>query len=141
MLDVKRGTMERNRLLPINRFLCLYLVVIMTKLLGLPFRIEQSTTGFFMVAALLINKRTLRRQCNYLPGSERCNKFSSRVDSRTRNSISDNETSRRQEPLTTLRIGVVGGGLAGLSAAYHLLEKCPSAHITIIDRELPGMSR
>lgn len=41
-------------------------------------------------------------------------------------------------------IAIVGGGLAGLSTAYHLLSKsidygiqCPS--ITIIDKNLPGL--
>lgn len=36
------------------------------------------------------------------------------------------------------RVGIIGGGLAGLSAAYHLLKKSPSSDITIIDPNSPG---
>jgi len=36
--------------------------------------------------------------------------------------------------------GIVGGGLAGLSTAYHLLEKSPSANITIFDNGNGGAS-
>jgi hypothetical protein len=35
-------------------------------------------------------------------------------------------------------IAIVGGGLAGLSTAYHLLQKNPSLGITILDTSLPG---
>ena len=35
-------------------------------------------------------------------------------------------------------VGIVGGGLAGLAAAFHLIEKKPSVNITIIDKALPG---
>lgn len=36
------------------------------------------------------------------------------------------------------RIGIVGGGLAGLSTAYHLLKKAPDTNITIFDRAPVG---
>jgi glycine/D-amino acid oxidase-like deaminating enzyme len=37
------------------------------------------------------------------------------------------------------RVAIIGGGLAGLSTAYHLLQKSPSSiEITIIDKALPG---
>ena len=35
-------------------------------------------------------------------------------------------------------IGIVGGGLAGLSTAFHLLEKIDNVQITVIDKALPG---
>lgn len=35
-------------------------------------------------------------------------------------------------------IAIVGGGLAGLSTAYHLLQKSPDAKITIFDKDAPG---
>jgi ribulose 1,5-bisphosphate synthetase/thiazole synthase len=35
-------------------------------------------------------------------------------------------------------IAIVGGGLAGLSTAYHLLQKNPSLGITILDTSAPG---
>jgi hypothetical protein len=35
-------------------------------------------------------------------------------------------------------VGIVGGGLAGLSTAYQLLQKSPSLDITIIDKAPPG---
>ena len=35
-------------------------------------------------------------------------------------------------------VGIVGGGLAGLATAFHLIEKKPSVNITIIDKALPG---
>ena len=97
-------------------------------------RIEQRTTGLTMVSALFISKRTFRNQCNSLGGRDGCRAFSSRVDSQ----INEIKASRRQQPLMSHRIGVIGGGLAGLSTAYHILEKCPSADITIIDQNSPG---
>ncbi len=36
------------------------------------------------------------------------------------------------------RIAVVGGGLAGLSTTYHLLQKIDNVHITVMDKALPG---
>lgn len=36
-------------------------------------------------------------------------------------------------------VGIIGGGLAGLATAYHLIKKKPSVKITIIDKALPGM--
>lgn len=120
--------MERNRKLAINRFLGLYLVVVIMRFSGLPVRQEQSERGFFMVTALL-NKRMNRNHSKFLRGRERCNLFSSTADI---------GAVRRQQPLMSHRIGIIGGGLAGLSTAYHLLEKCPSADITIIDRQAPG---
>lgn len=35
-------------------------------------------------------------------------------------------------------IGIVGGGLAGLSTAFHLLQKKPDVHITILDKASVG---
>jgi ribulose 1,5-bisphosphate synthetase/thiazole synthase len=35
-------------------------------------------------------------------------------------------------------IAIVGGGLAGLSTAFHLLQKSPSLGITILDTSAPG---
>ena len=35
-------------------------------------------------------------------------------------------------------IAIVGGGLAGLSTTYHLLERMDHVHITVIDKALPG---
>ena len=39
---------------------------------------------------------------------------------------------------TRKSIAIVGGGLAGLSTAYHLLEKCSSTEITIFDQAPAG---
>ncbi len=38
----------------------------------------------------------------------------------------------------TISIGIVGGGLAGLSTAYYLLQRAPDTKITIFDKEHPG---
>lgn len=35
-------------------------------------------------------------------------------------------------------IGIVGGGLAGLSTAFYLLQKAPNLSVTVLDREEPG---
>lgn len=35
-------------------------------------------------------------------------------------------------------VGIIGGGLAGLATAFHLIEKKPSVNLTIIDKALPG---
>lgn len=41
--------------------------------------------------------------------------------------------------ITQQNIGIVGGGLAGLSTAYHLIEKLgDNANITIFDQGNPG---
>jgi hypothetical protein len=45
-------------------------------------------------------------------------------------------SSHAETPPTS--IGIVGGGLAGLSTAYHLLQKSPTLNITILDKALPG---
>ena len=37
------------------------------------------------------------------------------------------------------RVAIVGGGLAGLSTAYHLLDKAPYIDITIFDKKPPGL--
>lgn len=43
-------------------------------------------------------------------------------------------------PNTPQNVGIVGGGLAGLSTAFHLLQKAPTISVTIIDKEeFPGM--
>jgi ribulose 1,5-bisphosphate synthetase/thiazole synthase len=40
---------------------------------------------------------------------------------------------------TSKNIAIVGGGLAGLSTAYHLLDKLQgNVHITVIDKADPG---
>jgi aspartate oxidase len=39
-----------------------------------------------------------------------------------------------------LNVGIVGGGLAGLATAYHLIQKNPTVDITIIDKAPPGTS-
>jgi len=52
----------------------------------------------------------------------------------------------KQVPITQSRlfgsspqhIAVVGGGLAGLSTTFHLLEKIDNVRITIIDKANPG---
>ena len=35
-------------------------------------------------------------------------------------------------------VAIVGGGLAGLATAFHLLQKAPDTKITIFDKALPG---
>jgi hypothetical protein len=47
-------------------------------------------------------------------------------------------TSRAETSSKPKSIGIVGGGLAGLSTAYHLLQKAPATKITILDKTLPG---
>jgi len=37
------------------------------------------------------------------------------------------------------RIGIIGGGLAGLSTAYHLVQRIPDVDITILDKTMPGL--
>lgn len=37
-----------------------------------------------------------------------------------------------------VHVAIVGGGLAGLATAYHLTQKTPETHITIIDKVVPG---
>jgi len=48
----------------------------------------------------------------------------------TRSSVCNYSVRRN---MSTRNYGIIGGGLAGLSTAYHLLEKSPSANITIFD--------
>lgn len=80
-----------------------------------------------MVVALLMDKRIFLRNkpyhhYNYMYGTQQ----------------------RRQNHhhiiLNSHRVGIIGGGLAGLSTAYHLLEKNPSTDITIFDQyPTPGI--
>lgn len=63
--------------------------------------------------------------------------------------ILPSKAASRHRPATTLRssrrksdsnqhIGIIGGGLAGLSTAYYLLEKAPGLSVTVIDKGEPG---
>lgn len=133
-----KGTMRKSGRLSMYRCLCLYPIICMTYYIGLPSLLAQSESSPLMVLAFMANKRTLRKQCYYIVGRERRDPFSSRVDSRTDYCISDKNTSYQHRLLMGHRIGVIGGGLAGLSTAYHLLEKSPSTDITIIDTHSPG---
>ena len=47
--------------------------------------------------------------------------------------------STSQLPLVPERVAIIGGGLAGLSTAFHLLQKVPDAHITIFDKTEVGL--
>mmetsp|Transcript_25851 Transcript_25851/g.60867 ORF Transcript_25851/g.60867 Transcript_25851/m.60867 type:complete len:377 (-) Transcript_25851:2468-3598(-) len=88
-----------------------------------------------MVTAFLFQNRIFRHQ-HFSKNEERCNLLSfNRVGSfeNDRNTIS-----RKYHQLMGHRVAIIGGGLAGLSAAYHLLEKSPSTDITIVDRNDPG---
>ena len=44
----------------------------------------------------------------------------------------------RTSEIPPQNIAIVGGGLAGLSTAYHLLKNSPTSSITIFDKTLPG---
>ena len=46
--------------------------------------------------------------------------------------------SSRRQPNLNQHIAIIGGGLAGLSTAYYLLEKAPGLSITVIDKGEPG---
>jgi ribulose 1,5-bisphosphate synthetase/thiazole synthase len=47
---------------------------------------------------------------------------------------SPSEEVQEQVAITNIsKVGIVGGGLAGLSTAYHLLQKQPALDITILD--------
>jgi ribulose 1,5-bisphosphate synthetase/thiazole synthase len=39
-----------------------------------------------------------------------------------------------------VKVAIVGGGLAGLSTAFHLLQKSPGCDITILDKAPVGTS-
>ena len=123
-----------------NRFLCLslYLIFITMNFFRIPVHIERNKTGFLIVDAFTIHKTTFRNQRSDLNGKVRRSRFSSRANPCISNYVSDATTFSRQRPLMGHRIAVVGGGLAGLSTAYHLLEKSLSSDITIFDRQCPG---
>lgn len=133
--------MERNGRLSINRFLCLciYLIAVSMKSSWPPIRIDQKTAGFLVVDAFTTQKRILPNRLNDLNGKVRCNRLSSRANPRIGNYISGKKASSRQLRLMSHRVAVIGGGLAGLSTAYHVLEKSLSADITIFDRQPPGV--
>ncbi|MGK3733180.1 MAG: hypothetical protein ACI8RD_000421 [Bacillariaceae sp.] len=78
------------------------------------------TKSHTMVVALLMDKRILLRKPyhSYMYGTQR----------------------RNHHILNGHRVGIIGGGLAGLSTAYHLLEKDPSTDITVFDQHpTPGI--
>lgn len=43
------------------------------------------------------------------------------------------------EGVRSQSVAIVGGGLAGLSTAFHLLKKDPDTSITIFDTKSPGL--
>ena len=57
----------------------------------------------------------------------------------SRLSSSTVSTTTRGSPLVeSHNVAIVGGGLAGLATAFHLLQKAPNTKITIFDKALPG---
>ena len=48
-------------------------------------------------------------------------------------------SSRTETSPTPQTVAIVGGGLAGLSTAYHLVQHAPHLDITILDKKPPGM--
>jgi hypothetical protein len=91
------------------------------------------TSSKFLLAILLFASRFLisvsvgmRRVQAFVP----CARQSSRASARC--------FSQRNEEESPQLVGIVGGGLAGLSTAYQLLQKSPSLDITIIDKAPPG---
>ena len=92
-----------------------------------------------MAVALLMDKRILRKQCRpSLAGQRGRNPFSFSGSFPIGDCNIGRNMSIRHYPLMAHRVGIIGGGLAGLSTAYHLLEKSPSTDITIIDQTSPG---
>mmetsp|Transcript_25333 Transcript_25333/g.55526 ORF Transcript_25333/g.55526 Transcript_25333/m.55526 type:complete len:467 (+) Transcript_25333:254-1654(+) len=88
------------------------------------------------VSALLMEKRILQKQYSSRAGREGRNLFSLNRISGFKSGR--NMSTRNYHPLMGHRLGIIGGGLAGLSTAYHILEKSPSTDVTIIDRTAPG---
>ena len=127
--------MERNTQLPITRFLILSLLMSMIHFFELTSLLAPNETRSRVVFAFPTRARSRRKKCINLGVRERRNAFLSRSIG---NYIGDKYTDSRNLSLMSHRIGVIGGGLAGLSIAYHLLEKSPSSDITIIDPRSPG---
>lgn len=88
----------------------------------------------FLYILLLMSMQSVRLSFGF---------FSSQASQRSHCRVRRNEISRllqstaREHETTSSdgikNVGIVGGGLAGLSTAYHLLQRQPSLHITILD--------
>jgi len=122
--------MKRNRGLLISQ--SIYLTFGMACLFGIPSRVDISKSGFRMIEACFVHQNTFRKQFSYSPAN------GERRNSIPHGHTNDRKPSNHKRPLQSHRIGIIGGGLGGLSTAYHLLEKSPSADITIIDKKSAG---
>jgi NADPH-dependent 2,4-dienoyl-CoA reductase/sulfur reductase-like enzyme len=49
-------------------------------------------------------------------------------------------SSSLQDPESPQRVAIIGGGLAGLSTAFQLLQKSPEIDVTIFDKASVGTS-
>ena len=132
-----KGTMKRNGRVFINRVPCLSLLIPNVLFLWFLCFHSHNEVESFTAVALLMDKIILRKQC-YGSGQGRRNPFSFNGSSHIGDCNSGRNMSIRHHPLMGHRVGIIGGGLAGLSTAYHLSLLSPSIDITIIDQNSPG---
>lgn len=81
-----------------------------------------------LVSTSVVFSRSEEMRCRLtafaVPLAGKCSRVPSRIYSSKRSS----------------RVAIVGGGLSGLSTAYHLLQKSPALDVTIIDKAEPGVA-
>jgi len=122
--------MKGNTILTITRLLCLTLLINTVHFLELSSVTAPNETKPRMVFAF-----STRKICFTKRVRERPNPF---LSISIGNCIGDEYSGARNLSLKAQRIAVIGGGLAGLSTVYHILEKSPSSDVTIIDPRSPG---
>ena len=92
------------------------------------------------VQPLSVMKRVSRMYSKQLPLTSWQSTRSSRIRFQHFASTSEpsSPASIHTSSIPPQNIAIVGGGLAGLSTAYHLLKNSPSSSITIFDKSPPG---
>lgn len=96
--------------------------------------------GHVVVRSIRTSSRSVVQRSRVMPPVMKCatNRLQSRLfmssdSDRSRSAATSNNNNNNIHS-----VGIVGGGLAGLSTAYHLLQKRPSIDIRIMDVAPPG---
>lgn len=105
---------------------CFWIIIMMRFLQRL-----RPGSSFSLRAVGLHRMRYERKQTRTRLVASRRHPFQNNDDDKDNKGNSNPTTYKQKRSITS--VGIIGGGLAGLSTAYHLLQKQPTLDITILD--------
>ena len=94
-----------------------------------------------VTVSLLLMKGPLRKLHRFAVDSQRGGRWSLSSSPPSAIRFMSKGTDLEVEDSSSASVGnvaIIGGGLAGLSTTYHLLQKSPDLNITIFDKTKPG---